>query len=121
MRITNEGTAVTAVLGTVLTPGTATGDAVDWTPNYANEAKAIASMGAVSAGTCTVWVNGGTAAGDVATSYGTVRAIGSAQGTTTLELDIPSVTTRYVSGTVTMEAGTVTPVAVTFLAHQRTT
>ena len=117
MRITNEGTAITGVLGTVATPGTVTGDSIDWSPYYQSTGKMVASIGAVSAGTATVYFQGGTASGDTATAYGTIQAAGAAAGTATYELDMPSITTRYVNAEVVMAGGTVTPVAVTFIAE----
>ncbi len=122
MRPINEGTALTGILGTVATPGTVTGDGIDWSPYYLPNAKMIASIGAVSAGgTVTVRFQGGTAAADGAVSYGTVQAAGAAAGTATLELDVDGINTRYIRALTTVEGGTVTPVAVTFLAEPRTT
>lgn len=121
MRPTNEGTALTGHLGTVATPGTVTGTGIDWSPYYLPDAKMIASIGAVSAGTVTVHFQGGTAAADGSTSYGTIQAAGAAQGTATYELDVDGINTRYIRALTTVEGGTVTPVAVTFLAEPRTT
>ncbi len=121
MRQINEGTALTGVLGTVATPGTVTGTGIDFTPYYEPSFKAVASIGAISAGTVTVHIQGGTASGDGATEYGTIQAAGGAQGTATYELDVADVSTRYVRALVTMAGGTITPVGVTFVAHQVTT
>ena len=121
MRQINEGTALTGVLGTTLTPGTATGTGIDFTPYYEPSFKAVASIGAISAGTATVRIQGGTAAADGSTEYGTIQAAGGAQGTATYALDVPNVTTRYVRALVTMAGGTVTPVGVTFIAKPTTT
>lgn len=121
MRQINEGTALTGVLGTVLTPGTATGTGIDFTPYYEPSFKAVASIGVVSAGTAVVHVTGGTAVNDASVTYGTVTVAGQAAGTATYEVNVSNVTTRYVRAHATMTGGTVTPIAVTFVAKPVTT
>ncbi len=110
------------MLGTVATAGTVTGTGVDFTPYFEPSVKAIASIGVISAGTVTVHVQGGTAAGDGSVAYGTIQAIGGAQGTATYELDVAALSARYLRAQVTMSSGgTVTPVGVTFVAKPITT
>lgn len=121
MRQINEGTALTGVLGTVLTPGTATGTNIDFTPVYEPHVVAVASMGAINAGTATVTVTGGTAVNDASVTYGSIVAEGAGEGTATYQLSVPNVTTRYIGANAVMAGGTVTPVAVTFIAKKVTT
>ncbi len=118
MRQINEGTALTGVLGTVLTPGTATGTNIDFTPTYEPSVVAVANVGAISAGSAVVTVTGGTALGDASVTYGSVVANGAGQGTTTYTLSVPSVWTRYIGANVVMAGGTVTPISVAFLAKK---
>ncbi|QGG95603.1 hypothetical protein [Actinomarinicola tropica] len=121
MRQINEGTALPGIIGTVATPGTVTGAGLDFSPYYEPSFKAVAAVGAISAGTVVVHVQGGTASGDGSVSYGTIQAAGGAQGTTVYELNVPDVTTRYVRALTTVAGGTVTPVSVSFIAKAVTT
>jgi hypothetical protein len=119
MHLNNNGTIVTAIAGTVATPGTVTGGGIDLLPGYLPEVSAIVSMGAVTAGTCVVHIQGGTAAADGSVDYGTIQVAGAAAGTQSYQLDVPNVRTRYLRALATVTGGTAT-VSAAILATPRT-
>lgn len=108
MRPVTPLSVIQATVGTVATPGTVTGTAIDLTGTYLPDFTVIASCGAITAGTCTAIVqNAPTDTFASVATLGTLQFAGAAGGTVTQALDVTDLSSRYVRVVAVMSGGTV--------------